>query len=108
MGKCITYIPVHIAPTGTHGQFKHHLRWNAIRYGTTRSGNGLNEIRAWRRVGRIVRERPDRVLRENVRIGEAISTTSCQDRNEDRVSLLVRVRGPTFRGIESAKKGRWE
>ena len=53
-------------------------------------------------------ERSNRVFGENVRVGEAVSTTSGQDRDNYGVGMLVRNHRPASGGTETAEKYRWE
>jgi len=80
------------------------LQWDTIRRSTIRSGNGFHGVGSWRGDRRIGLGWPDKVLRENVRVGEAIRTARFQDRDEVGVSELIRDRRPFSRGEESCEK----
>ena len=80
------------------------LQWNTIRRSTIRSRNGIHAVGSWRGDRRIGLGWPDKVLRENVRVGEAIRTARFQDCDEVGVSELVRDRRPVFREEERSKK----
>ena len=83
---------------------KHFLQWDTIRRGAISSSNSVNRIGTSRKAQGCFREWTDRVLREDVRIGKAISTTGCQNRDECGVDLLVRGCWPIRRGVEITEK----
>jgi len=83
---------------------KYLLQRNTIRHSTIRSSNSLNGVGSRRKARRIDRERPDRVLRETVRVGEAIGTAGFQYRDDGGVGQLVRSRRPICGEVESTEK----
>jgi len=83
---------------------KYFLQRNTIRRSTVRSSNSPTGVGHWRKVRRNVRWWLDRVLRENVRVGEAMSTTCRQYRDESGVGRLVCDHRPVPRGVESTKE----
>jgi hypothetical protein len=80
---------------------KHANQGNAVRLDAVRSSDGLEGIRAWREARGIAREWLDWAFGKNVRVGEAVSATGCQDRDDGGVQLLVCHRRPVERELET-------